>query len=72
MSASELKELVEKHQIYTGSGAARDILDNWDEELTKFVKVMPRDYKRAMAELAAEAAAEAAGETSPAGTVTHS
>ncbi len=63
---AELKELIEKHHIYTGSLVAREMLDEWDERLPKFVKVMPRDYKRALADLAAEAAAEAAGEELPA------
>ena len=68
---AELKELIEKHQMYTDSAVAKEILDNWTEELPHFVKVMPRDYKRALAELAAEAAAEAAGEEAPADAVVH-
>ncbi|WP_437225171.1 glutamate synthase large subunit [Planctomicrobium sp. SH661] len=63
---AELKEMIEKHQMYTGSPVAQRILDNWDQALSDFVKVMPRDYKRALAERKAEAAAEAAGEASPA------
>ena len=50
----ELKELIEKHANYTGSTVASGILDDWDEALAKFVKVMPVDYKRALAELAVE------------------
>ena len=30
------------------------VLHDWEDSLPNFVKVMPRDYKRAMAELAAE------------------
>ena len=30
------------------------ILDNWAEELPRFVKVMPRDYARALRQLEAE------------------
>ncbi len=67
----ELKELIEKHHIYTASVVAKEILDNWDDCLPNFVRVMPRDYKRALADLAAEAAAEAAGEVSPATAVAH-
>ncbi|MFV0442683.1 MAG: glutamate synthase-related protein, partial [Planctomycetaceae bacterium] len=63
---AELKEMLEKHQIYTGSQNSKEILENWDTTLPKFIKIMPRDYKRAMAELAAEAAAEANGEAAPA------
>ncbi|MEZ6064698.1 MAG: glutamate synthase large subunit [Planctomycetaceae bacterium] len=68
---AELKELLEKHHIYTGSTLAREMLDNWDEELGKFIKVMPRDYKRAMAELQAEEAAAAAGESAPENVLAH-
>jgi glutamate synthase (NADPH) large chain len=56
---AELKELIEKHGNYTGSTVAANILDNWNESLPKFVRVMPQDYKRALEELAAEQAAEA-------------
>lgn len=49
---AELKELIEKHQSYTGSTRAAEILDNWDISLGKIVKVMPRDYKQALLELA--------------------
>ena len=47
---SELKELIAKHYKHTGSTVAEGILQNWDEELPRFVKVMPIDYKRALAE----------------------
>ena len=62
----ELRELITRHQVFTGSTVAARILDHWDSSLKKFVKVMPRDYKRALKELQAEAAASAAGEQSPA------
>ena len=57
---AELKELIERHQMYTGSTVAQEILDNWDQRLSQFIKIMPRDYKRALAELKAEAMEEAA------------
>ena len=57
---AELKGLIEAHLEATGSERARAILDDWPAQLPKFVKVMPRDYKRALAELAAEAAGVAA------------
>jgi glutamate synthase (NADPH/NADH) large chain len=31
------------------------LLDDWDNALSRFVKVMPRDYRRALLELKAEA-----------------
>ena len=52
----ELKALVENHLTLTGSSLAQDILHNWNEKLTEFVKVMPTDYKRVLAERAATAA----------------
>jgi glutamate synthase domain-containing protein 3 len=57
---AELKSLIEEHAEATGSERAKSILDDWGAQLPRFVKVMPRDYKRALAELAAEAAAEVA------------
>jgi glutamate synthase domain-containing protein 3 len=56
--AIELKGRVERHLEYTGSAAAKDILADWKNNLRRFVKVMPRDYKRAMAEMRAEALAK--------------
>jgi glutamate synthase domain-containing protein 3 len=51
--AIELKGRIERHLEYTGSASAKAVLADWKKSLTKFVKVMPRDYKRAMAELRA-------------------
>jgi glutamate synthase (ferredoxin) len=53
---AELKALLEEHALLTGSARAKRILATWDVQLMKFIKVMPRDYKRALAELAAETA----------------
>ncbi|MAR85912.1 MAG: hypothetical protein CL713_01590 [Chloroflexi bacterium] len=47
---ANLKRLIEKHKTQTGSQNAARILENWDDSLGKFVKVMPRDYKRVLAE----------------------
>jgi len=47
---------VERHLLFTGSARARALLDDWDRSLSRFVKVMPRDYKRALLDLKAEAA----------------
>ncbi len=52
--AIRLRQLIEKHLHYTNSDRARVILDNWDENLKKFVKVMPVEYRRALKELQAE------------------
>lgn len=45
-----LKRMVENHKTYTSSKTAVDMLKNWKNELGHFIKVMPRDYKRVLAE----------------------
>ena len=42
--AERLRVLVERHLLHTGSARARELLDDWDNALSSFVKVMPRDY----------------------------
>ena len=54
-----LRQLIENHQQYTGSERAAEILADWDAFRPKFVKVMPTEYRRALAEI--EAAQNAAG-----------
>ena len=49
-----LKNLITKHFEYTGSGRAKKILDAWDATLPKFVKVFPKEYRRALGEMAAK------------------
>ncbi len=48
-----LRNLIEKHQKYTQSDVADKILKSWSEYRPKFVKVMPTEYRRALAEIAA-------------------
>ncbi|WP_373652090.1 glutamate synthase large subunit [Schlesneria sp. DSM 10557] len=55
---AELKELIAKHYKHTNSTVAAEILQNWDDELPRFVKVMPTDYKRALAEQLKELASK--------------
>tara|TARA_Y100000741_G_scaffold101022_1_gene75069 strand:- start:2708 stop:7264 length:4557 start_codon:yes stop_codon:yes gene_type:complete len=43
-----VKTLLKKHINYTKSPVAKNILDNWDKYQSKFIKVMPRDYKRVL------------------------
>ena len=52
-NVKHLRVLIEEHHELTGSTVAASILDDWETCLTQFVKVMPRDYKRIMAERAA-------------------
>ncbi len=48
-----LRALIERHARYTGSRRAQQILDRWSEYRSRFVKVFPREYRRALGELAA-------------------
>jgi glutamate synthase domain-containing protein 3 len=43
-----------QHVKYTGSLRAKAILDNWANTRSQFVKVFPKEYQRALAELAAK------------------
>jgi glutamate synthase (NADPH/NADH) large chain len=46
-----LMQLITNHHTYTGSTRAKEILDNWTTYRTKFVKVMPVEYRRALQEM---------------------
>jgi glutamate synthase (ferredoxin) len=47
--ASRLRRLVERHATLTGSTRATAVLADWDRALPRFVKVIPKDYKRMLA-----------------------
>ena len=48
---AELRTLIERHVVYTGSDRGRYILQLWEDMVPKFVKVMPEDYKRILTAL---------------------
>ena len=52
--AERLRILLERHHLHTGSQRARALLDDWNTTLTKFVKVMPKDYARALKQMETE------------------
>jgi glutamate synthase (NADPH/NADH) large chain len=43
-----LEELLTRHREETGSALAARILSGWPRSVNRFVKVMPRDYKRVL------------------------
>jgi glutamate synthase (ferredoxin) len=43
---AELRELIERHVKATGSARGKRILSGWSGAVKRFVKVMPRDYRR--------------------------
>ncbi len=53
-STERLRILLERHHLHTGSRRARALLDDWSTTMSRFVKVMPRDYARALRQLEAE------------------
>ncbi|MCQ2223936.1 MAG: hypothetical protein MJZ35_09145, partial [Bacteroidaceae bacterium] len=46
----ELKELIRKHYLYTGSALAGRMLDDWNRYVEEFVTVIPIEYKRVLEE----------------------
>ena len=52
--AARLRILLERHHLYTGSTRARALLEDWDKTVASFVKITPKDYRRALLELQAE------------------
>jgi glutamate synthase (ferredoxin) len=53
-----VRHLLERHLRYTGSAVATRLLEDWALSIERFVKVIPREYKKAVeAARAKEAAA---------------
>jgi glutamate synthase (NADPH/NADH) large chain len=46
-----VRELIQQHRQYTDSPVADGILKNWNEAVKKFHKVMPIEYKKALASM---------------------
>ncbi|MDR2950351.1 MAG: glutamate synthase large subunit [Prevotella sp.] len=44
----ELRQLITNHYNYTNSPLAKHILDNWNTEVEKFMKVTPIEYKKVL------------------------
>jgi glutamate synthase domain-containing protein 3 len=60
--AERLRILIARHGRFTGSKRAGEILTNWAKYLPMFRKVMPVEYRRALAEMKEQAAAMQAAE----------
>ena len=43
-----VKSLLTRHRRHTQSAVAQKILERWEDYQTRFIKVMPRDYKRVL------------------------
>ena len=57
-----VKEMIEQHSAHTGSSRAAAFLADWDATVTRFVKVMPIDYKRVLQALDRAKAAGLSGD----------
>lgn len=60
---NELKGLIEEFYEATSSTRAREILDDWENMLPKFVKVFPVEYKKALGRMHSGDSHEAGKET---------
>jgi glutamate synthase (NADPH/NADH) large chain len=47
-----LRNMIERHAKYTGSRRAQEILEKWAVYRPRFVKIFPKEYRRALGELA--------------------
>ena len=43
-----LNDMITRHYAYTGSTVARFVLDDFENQLKNFIKVFPKDYKKAL------------------------
>jgi glutamate synthase domain-containing protein 3 len=50
---TDLRALIERHAACTGSPLARELLENWQQEQGRFLKVFPMEYRRALGEMSA-------------------
>jgi glutamate synthase (NADPH) large chain len=49
-----LKRLIESHVRFTGSVWGKEIVEKWPHYRTRFVKVFPNEYRRALGEMASK------------------
>ncbi|XP_028199920.1 glutamate synthase [NADH], amyloplastic isoform X2 [Glycine soja] len=49
-----LRMLIQQHQRHTNSLLAKEVLDDFENLLPKFIKVFPREYKRVLASMKSE------------------
>ena len=47
-----IKDMLEKHVLYTGSKKAKEILDEFESYSVHFKKIIPGDYEKMMAAIA--------------------
>jgi glutamate synthase (ferredoxin) len=45
---AEIRRLLERHHEYTASPRAKALLDDWDTTVSRFIRVVPNDYRRVL------------------------
>jgi glutamate synthase (ferredoxin) len=58
----DLRDLIQRHIDYTDSALGERILSHWEAMVPRFVKVMPRDYKRVLQHIQTALAAGLTGD----------
>lgn len=51
VEVEQLRTMISRHVLYTDSKVGRRVLDNWSEMLPKFVRIIPKDYKRMLEQI---------------------
>ncbi len=49
-----VKEMIARYARYTNSVNAKEILENWDDTQDRFIKIMPKDYKKVLEQTKAQ------------------
>jgi glutamate synthase (NADPH) large chain len=62
LDLATIRSMIEKHAEFTGSKRAESILADWAGYQSRFVKVMPMDYKRVLQALERAKAAGLSGD----------
>ena len=44
--SADLRGMIQRHVANTGSAVGQRVLDNWQDALNQFVRVIPKDFKR--------------------------
>ncbi|HMH35243.1 MAG TPA: hypothetical protein VK543_19545, partial [Puia sp.] len=48
--SAEIRDMIQRHYAYTDSAVAKFVLDDFENQLKNFIKVFPKDYKKALSE----------------------
>jgi glutamate synthase (ferredoxin) len=58
----EVRQMIQRHADYTQSRRAARVLEKWEAMVSRFVKVLPKDYKRMLQAIDRATAAGLSGE----------